>query len=61
MAIQRWEMLLSAQTDCYLLKLQGDRKDVDRILEAHPRTCQTVQEISGDIFQWVIFVVDAPL
>lgn len=61
MAIQRWEMLLSAQTDCYLLKIQGDRQDVDRILLSHPKTCQTVQEIAGDIFRWVIFVVDAPL
>jgi hypothetical protein len=61
MAIQRWEMLLSAQTDCYLLKIQGDRVDVDKILLAHPKSCQSVQEISGDVFQWVIFVVDAPL
>ncbi len=61
MAIQRWEMLLSAQADCYLLKIQGDRVDVDRILQAHPQSCQSVQEISGDVFQWVIFVVDAPL
>lgn len=61
MAIQRWEMLLSAQADCYLLKIQGDRTDVDRIIQSHPQTCQSVQEISGDIFQWVIFVVDAPL
>lgn len=61
MAIQRWEMLLSAQADCYLLKIQGDRVDVDRILQSHPQTCQSFQEISGDIFQWVIFIVDAPL
>lgn len=61
MAIQRWEMLQSAQADCYLLKIQGDREDVDRILQTHPRSCQNVQELSGDIFQWVVFVVDAPL
>lgn len=61
MAIQRWEMLLSAQADCYLLKIQGDRVDVDRILLSHPQSCRSAQEISGDIFQWVIFVVDAPL
>ena len=61
MAIQRWEMLLSAQADCYLLKIQGDRSDVDKILQAHPKSCPTVQEISEDVFQWVIFVVDAPL
>lgn len=61
MAIQRWEMLLSAQADSFLLKIQGDRNDVDQIVRAHPQTCQNVQEISDDVFQWAIFVVDAPL
>ncbi|MBL8024499.1 MAG: hypothetical protein JNK54_09510 [Elusimicrobia bacterium] len=61
MAIHRWEMLLSAQADSFLLKIQGDRTDVDSIVRAHPQTCQNVQEISDDVFQWAIFVVDAPL
>ncbi|MBP9699602.1 MAG: hypothetical protein KBD85_06245, partial [Elusimicrobia bacterium] len=61
MAIRRWEMLLSAQADSYLLKIQGDRTDVDRIVQAHSTVCQNVQEISEDTFQWAIFVVGATL
>jgi hypothetical protein len=61
MAIRRWEMLLSAQADSYLLKIQGDRTDVDRIIQAHAAVCQNVQEISEDTFQWAIFVVGATL
>lgn len=61
MAIRRWEMLLSAQADSYLLKIQGDRTDVDRIVQAHAAVCQNVQEISEDTFQWAIFVVGATL
>ena len=61
MAIHRWEMLLSAQEDSFLLKIQGDRNNVDQIVQAHSKTCQSVQEISDDVFQWAIFVVDAPL
>jgi hypothetical protein len=54
-------MLLSAQADSYLLKIQGDRTDVDRIVQAHAAVCQNVQEISEDTFQWAIFVVGATL
>lgn len=54
-------MLLSAQADSYLLKIQGDRSDVDRIVQAHTAVCQNIQEISEDTFQWAIFVVGATL
>ena len=61
MAIERWEMLLSSRADSYLLKIRGPREDAERIVHAHASVCGEIQEISDDVFQWAIFVVDAPL
>lgn len=61
MAIERWEMLLSSRADSYLLKIRGPREDAERIVHAHSTVCGDIQEITDDVFQWAIFVVDAPL
>src|SRR6185503_11168138 len=59
MAIERWELLLSSKEDRYLLKLRGDKADVDRLVRAHSNVCHEPQPIGDPVYQWVIFVVGA--
>src|ERR1041385_3398073 len=61
MAIDRWNLLLSSKPDRYLLKIRGDRHDVDKIVQAHQRVCHEPQEINATAYHWVVFVVDPSL
>ncbi len=61
MSIDRWEMLLSSKSDRYLLKIRGDKADVDKLVRAHQHVCHEPQEIRDLVYQWVVFVVDANL
>jgi predicted Fe-S protein YdhL (DUF1289 family) len=61
MAIERWELLLSSKPDRYLLKIRGDRQDVEKIIRDHERVCHGPEELQHEIFQWVVYVVDATM
>lgn len=61
MAIEKWELLPSAKADRYLLKVRGDRADLEKVLQAHGRVCQEPREISDPVYQWAVFVVGASL
>lgn len=61
MAIERWELSPSSHPDRYLLKIRGDRADVDQVVRAYARICQEPREMGDPVYQWVVFVVGASL
>jgi len=60
-SIERWELVPSSRADRYLLRVRGDRAEVDAIVRAYSRVCEEPREISDPVFQWAIYVVDATL
>jgi hypothetical protein len=61
MVIERWELAPSSRPDRYLLKVRGDRADVDRVVALYPRVCQEPREMGDPVYQWAVYVVDATL
>lgn len=59
MSIEAWE-LLPTGADRFLLKIRGDRVDVERIARAHPEVCLGPQEIGDPHYRWLIQLVNAP-
>lgn len=61
MAIERWELVPSSKPDRYILRVRGDKADVEKIVQMYPRVCQEPRELSDPQFQWAVYVVDATL
>lgn len=61
MAIERWELTPSSQPDRYLLKVRGDKSDLERVVRTYARVCQEVREMGDPVFQWAVYVVGATL
>lgn len=61
MTVERWDMSPSSMPDRYVLKVRGERADVDKLVRAFGRVCQEVRELADPVYQWAVIIIGATL
>ncbi len=47
--------------DRYVLKIRGDRADVDKVVGAFGRVCQEVRALADPVYPWAVIIIGATL
>jgi len=61
MSIERWDLSPSSRPDTYVMKIAGNRSDLEKVIEKYKSLCSEPQEMSGPEFQWFVYIENATL